>query len=106
MNIWNTIATAKEKSALDEAISALQTLSDVQNIPILDFLQEHHEASLLDLSVATGQPTATLEKRLDLLCKTQIVRKYNNGYGNYYRFNRGRVIRITAIAGKLVKGNK
>lgn len=105
MNIWNTVAT-KQEPALAQALFTLQTLSDADSIPILDFLQEHGEASLLDLAIATGLDVNTLEMQLDLLGRTKIVRLSGTIYGNYYHLNRGRLARVAAIAGKLVKGRK
>lgn len=105
MDIRNTLTT-KQDSALTQALFTLQTLSDADSILILDFLQEHGEASLLDLTIATGLHIDTIETQLDLLCQTKTVQPRSTIYENYYHLNRGRLARVAAIAGKLVKGRK
>lgn len=102
MNIWNTIAT-KQESALTQALFTLQTLSDEQSIPILDYLQEYEEASLLDLTVATRLHTSTIELQLELLCQTKIVRPRRSIYGNFFRLDQERLAKVLAIAKCLVK---
>jgi len=95
MHMWNTIQT-KCGNALTEAIFTLETLSHPDSILIVNYLSEHGEASMLDLSVEL------LEERLDLLEQMQIVRSQGNLYGNKYALNRGRIERINAIVRGLV----
>jgi len=101
MHMWNTIQT-KCGNALTEAIFTLETLSHPDSILIVNYLSEHGEASMLDLSVISGINAELLEERLELLEQMQILWSRGNLYGNKYALNRRRIARINAIVRGLV----
>lgn len=100
--MWNTIA-AKQDSAVEKALFTLQTLSDPYNVPILDFLLEHSEATLLDLIIATGLDTEILETQLDVLCQTKVVQLQSDLYKNWYSIDYQHLQKVNRIAEQLAK---
>jgi|GEM_PF-4090148 transcription initiation factor IIE alpha subunit len=100
MNHLNTLVSAST-SALTEALFLLETLSDPLSVPILDFLLRHTEATLLDLLIATGIDTETLEMQLELLVQTKAVTKYADWYNAYYQIEIPQIKKVKAIATKL-----
>lgn len=103
MNICNTIS-AKWETALTEAIFTLQTLQEALSVRILDYLKENDEATLLDLLIATGMDTHTLDLQLDLLCQTNVVQLRSNIYDSWYKIDYQRLEKVNGIARQLVSG--
>lgn len=103
MNVLNTLA-AKRPAALAEAIFTLQMLSDADHAPILDYLLDNEEATLLDLLIATGADTETLDMQLDGLCQTKVVQLRRNLYGSWYQIDYQRLKKVNSIARQLVEG--
>lgn len=99
--MWNTIA-AEPVSALTKALFTLEVLSSSESEPLLDFLLEHQEATVLDLLIATGLDNDSLEEQLDLLCKTEVVQLNSNLYKNYYQIDYQKVSKVKALAKQLV----
>lgn len=102
MNIWNTIA-AEPDTAASKAIFTLQALSDPHSVPILDYLLEHGEATLLDLMIATELDSETLEMQLERLCQTRVVQWHSNIYSSHYELDYQQLNRVQDIARQLVK---
>lgn len=100
MNMLNTLATRRE-TALSEAIFTLQTLHDSLSVPILDYLLKNDEATLLDLIIATGMDTFTLEMQLDLLCQTKVVQSDSDLYSSWYQIDYQRLEKVNATAHQL-----
>ncbi len=103
MNILNTLTT-KHPGALAEAIFTLQTLSDELHTPILDYLRDNEEATLLDLLIATGTDAETLDMQLDLLCHTKVVVLKSNLYNSWYQLDCQMIKKVNSIARRLVDG--
>lgn len=102
MNVWNTILTKSATQQLDYAIFVLETLSDPVSIPILEYLQEHQSATLLDLTVHTGFDSLTLENQLEALCATKAVWLDTDIYRNLYCIDEDRLQQVSRIAKLLV----
>lgn len=102
MNMLNTTAEKRE-TALAEAIFILHTLSDPLSESILDYFLENPEATLLDLIIATGIDSMTLDMQLDLLCQTKVVQSYNNLYSSWYQIDYQRLDQVNRIAHQLAK---
>ncbi len=100
--MWNTIATQQE-SAVEKALFTLQTLSDPDNASILDFLLEHNETTILDLTIATGFDVEHLEMQLDLLCQTKVVQLCSDLYKDWYSIDYQRLQKVSGIAQQLAK---
>lgn len=99
--MWNTIA-AEQASALKKALFTLEVLSSPESEPLLDFLLEHREATVLDLLIATGLDNDSLEEHLDLLCKTEVVQLNSNLYKNYYQVDNQKLRKVKSLAKQLV----
>lgn len=96
----NTI-THNNVSRLGKALQTLESLCHEQSVPILNFLQEHESAAILDLTLHTGMDSSTLEAQLDRLCLTRVVEQRTDVYGSRYHINYPRLVRVKAIAKKL-----
>lgn len=101
MNTWNTI-TNKRTDALDQAIFTLETLAHPDNIPIIEYLTEHGEVTLLDIAVHTGVSMDELEVQLDALTQTGVVQASSNLYSNKYRISFEQIKKVNIIVRLLV----
>ncbi len=100
MDTRNTI-TQSSVSRLSKALQTLESLCHEQSIPILNFLQEHESAAILDLTLHTGLDSSTLESQLDRLCLTKVVEQRADVFGCRYHLNYPRLVRVKAIAEQL-----
>ncbi|MFN7117173.1 MAG: hypothetical protein ACK4TA_10270 [Saprospiraceae bacterium] len=102
MNIRNTI-TAVQETAVGKALFTFEALSDPCNAPILDFLLEHRQATILDLTIATATDAETLEMQMDALCQTKVVQLRSDLYRNWYQIDYQLLQKVSAIATQLVR---
>ena len=95
------IITHKQSTRLDRAIITLQVLCQELSLPIIEYLQDHDQASLLDLALSTGLDSYVLEEQLEKLCLTRAVVRREDIYGCYYYLDPFRLRRISTIASQL-----
>ena len=100
MNAWNTINALSAKP-LEKAILVLETMSTDLSISILEYLKRHKNATLLDLTIALGMDSSTIESQLDLLMMTGVIRPKTDLYNTTYKLNLQRVRQVSGIAKKL-----
>ena len=103
MDTWNTILK-KRTNVLEQAVFVLETLAHPEHIPILEYLTEHEDATLLDLAIDTRSDVTFIEEQLESLIQTGVVCVDANIYGNKYRINGRRIVNINAIVRQLVNG--
>ncbi len=101
MNTWSTI-TNKRTNALDQAIFTLETLAHPDNTPIIEYLTDHGEVTLLDIAVNTGFDMNELEEQLDALVQTGVVRVCSSIYSNKYYISFEQITKVNNIVRLLV----
>ncbi len=102
MNTWNTINVGCD-TTLSDAIFALDILTHPNSIPLLDYLLQHGEATLLDLMIHTGMDMALLERQMKQLCMTKVVSWHHDLYGSYFCINQKRLQKVQRIAKQLAR---
>jgi len=103
MNMWNTMA-AEQVSALGKALFMLETLAHPEHESVLNYLLEHQEATLLDLIIATGMDSDSLEEQLDLLCQTGVVQLHSDMHNNFYLADNQQIKTLNRVVRQLVQG--
>jgi len=100
MDTWNTI-TQSGRTRLKQALSVLETLCKEENISVMELLRSRERMTLAELYATTGEPPATLERRLESLCDTGCVIMEAVTLGMSYRLNAEKIRQINGFSRKL-----
>lgn len=103
MNTGNTTLTLRhDRFILEKAIALLDVLSQPAAHAVLEYLQEHREASLIDLLVHC-QEDRDLEETLQRMVSTGILQTVEHLYQPIYRINRKKLNRIWVATQSMVR---
>ena len=86
MNLRNTTTTFKSLKKLQRADLALKTLVDGRFKPTISYLQEHGNASFLDLTIHTKLDSDCLEHQLEVLRMIGLIRQESSIFNTCYIF--------------------
>ncbi len=100
MNTWNTLSKGGA-GLLDRAITVLETLSKDKNQALLDFLMDSKQASITEISFATGLPEKQVEFQIRQISLTGALDVIPTPGGEVFILNKGRLSEISAIAGQI-----
>lgn len=105
MHSWNTIFPVNTNK-LDEAILVLEAVSEVNSFPILEFLREFGDATILDLSLHTGLDTDSLECQIELLCCARVLNQEEDILGSSFSLNYQRLEQVSSVAHALANRSR
>lgn len=100
MITWNTISRTSDDK-VTQAILLLETLSQDESIPILEFLRKRGGGTFHEILQSLTVNTKDLERQLKTLTSAGILVLREKTAAKYYTLNRGRLSTITRVAGRL-----
>lgn len=100
MITWNTISRTSDDK-VTQAILLLETLSQDESIPILEFLRKRGGGTFHEILQSLTVNARDLERQLSTLTSAGILVLRKKTTAKYYTLNRGRLSTITRVAGRL-----
>jgi len=97
MHTWNTIK-AVSTNKLDQATAVLETMQTPANASILNYIQEHQKASLLDLALHLQWSAERLELQLERLCRCQLLIRKESIVECHYVLNEPKLCKAKRVA--------